>query len=413
MEKIEKKEYGWLVKLAVLLMMFGHYSNSPMSPISGVLRETFPTQLGLVKIAIQINYIAGCIPLALMGPLSAKFTTKQISMAGLLLCATGALPAILPGLGALLVTQFTCGLGIGIMYAFAASYIVNLWEGKAADKMMGNRSTMGAICGFIYQQFAGRVAGATGTYRYSLLCLLVCVLVFAYNIVFLPKTYPLEIAAKEALRKSREEGAPRQKVLYPMTWLACFFAVLILMFAQTMMMDMGIVTMAKPEEGGLGVAPSTVANIMTCFSVSMILSGQLYGRVWVPLFKKYTVAAGVAMCALGMLILMISHSLTLLIIGVFVFGFGFQTFNGAILQLVPKTTVPTAAARSISLFWIFSNVGSFLASLVAPNIAKLIFGSNVRGDWYVSFAALVIFAIAEVFVCKKIYSSLDSKKSAV
>lgn len=412
MEKTNNQKYGFAVKAAVLLLMFGHYSNSPMSPISGAIRAAFPDQLDLVKVAIQINYIAGCVPLLFMGPLSEKFTVKQLSLAGLLLCTTGALPAILPGLTALLITQFTCGLGIGIMYAFAASYIVNLWEGKEANKMMGNRSTMGACCGFIYQQFAGRVATATGTYRYSLLCLLVCLLVFAYNIVKLPKTYPLEVAGKEAIAKAKAEGKKKEKVLYPMTWLACIFAILILMFAQTMMMDMGIVGTATPEEGGLGVTSTTVANVMTCFSVSMIISGQLYGRVWCPLFKGYTVAAGVFMCALGLGILAISYSLVPLIIGVFVFGFGFQTFNGAILQLVPKTTVPTAAARSISLFWIFSNVGSFLASMVAPNIAKIVFPGNVRGDWYVSIIALVILGVAEVFVCKKINASIAAKTAA-
>lgn len=406
MEQTKRSAYGWGVKLAVLLLMFGHYSNSAMAPISGVLRAAFPEQLSLVKIAVQINYIAGCLPLLLMGPLSARFRTKQISLAGLLLCATGALPVVLPGLGALLVTQFTCGLGIGIMYAYAASYIVNLWEGREANSMMGNRSTVGAICGFLYQQFAGRVAGATGTYRYSLLCLLACVLVFAYDLVKLPGTYPVEQAAREAARRAREEGAPRIRALYPMTWLACVFAVLILMFAQTMMMDMGIVAMAAPEEGGLGVAASTVSNIMTCFSVSMILSGQLYSRLWCPLFRGYTVAGGVFLCAAGMAILMLSHTLTPLIIGVFVFGFGFQTFNAAILQLVPRTTDRTAAARSISLFWIFSNAGSFLASMAAPSLAKLLFGANVRGDWYVSFGALVVLAVAEIFVCRKINGSL-------
>ena len=398
--------YGAAVKIAVLLLMFGHYSNSAISPISGVLRAAFPDQLDLVKVAVQINYIAGCLPLIFIGPLSRKFTTKLISLAGLLLCATGSLTAIFGGLRAVLITQFTCGLGIGIMYAFAASYIVNLWQGREADRMMGNRSTIGAICGFLYQQFSGRIAAATGTYRYSMLCLLVCIAVFAYDYVKLPKTFPIEEEDRRKAAEAKAAGIQKPKALYPLTWLVCVFATLILTFAATMMMDMGIVAMAPAAEGGLGVSSSMVANIMTCFSISMIVSGQLYARVWVPLFKHYTTAGGVMMCALGMLILILAHNVPVTIIGVVIFGFGFQTFNAGILQLVPLTTIPTAASRSISLFWIFSNAGSFLAAIVAPSLSKLFFSGSLKGDWYVALAALIILAAAEAIVCRKVNSSL-------
>lgn len=400
--QINKGNYGIGVKAAVLLLMIGHYANSLMSPITGVLYAEFPDQLSLVKMVSTINYLAGSIPLIFMAPLSRRFTTKQLSLTGLILILFGIIPAFAYGLEILMASQFVCGLGVGIMYAFAASYIVNLWDGAEADRMMGNRSTVGAIMGVLYQQFAGRAATASGSYQPAFLCLFGVAIVFIICLINLPKTYPIEIADRAARISAEQSHDPKVRKIYPMTWALCILACVILNFAQAMMVNMSIVSMADPALGGLGVEASTVSNIMMCFSISMILSGQIYARLWVKLFKSYTVAAGVFMLVVGMGILCAAHSISFMIVGVVIYGCGFQCFNASILQLVPKTTIPTGAAFSISVFWIFSNIGSFLSSIVTPAIATAVFGDALRRDWYVAIIGLLICAIIELFFCRRI-----------
>ena len=386
--------------------MIAQYANSMLSSVTGVLYAEFPDQLSLVKMVSTINYLACSIPLIFMEPLSARFTKKQLALFGIILVFVGVVPSFVYGMVVLFITQFICGMGIGFMYAFAASYIVDLWDGDEASKMMGNRSTVGAIAGILYAQFAGRVA-AGGDYQPAFLCLLVMIPVFLICLK-LPKTYPVEIADKEARLAAKTAGGTKTKKMYKMTWVLCIFTVVILCFATTMMVDIGIVGMASVEEGGLGLTSSAVGNIMTVFSASMVVSGLIYARVWVKLFKTYATAAGVAMLFIGMTIILFSQSIAMLLVGVVIFGFGFQCYNGHIMQLIPMTTVATGATFGISMFFIFTNIGSFLASVVTPAIAHSIMGDALRGDWYVAAVGLLICAIVEFFFCKKVKANVEA-----
>lgn len=403
---IDKGKYSTAVKAAVLSLMIAQYANSMLSPITGVLYAEFPDKLDLVKMVSTINYLACSIPLLLMEPLSARFTKKQLSLVGILLVLVGVIPAFVYGMEVLFVTQFICGMGIGLMYAFAASYIVDLWDGAEADRMMGNRSTVGAIAGILYAQFAGRASNG-GNYQSAFLCLLVMILVFAICLK-LPKTYPVEIADKEARAAAKAAGGVRTRKMYVMTWCLCVFTILILCFAMTMMIDIGIVAMADPANGGLGVDAATVGNIMTFFSISMVISGLIYARVWVRLFKTYATAAGVCMLFIGMLILVFAYNLPMMLAGVCIFGFGFQCYNGHIMQLIPMTTVATGATFGISTFFIFTNIGSFLASIVTPSIARALFSGALRGDWYVAAVGLLFCAFVELLFCKKITANVKA-----
>lgn len=404
--QIEKGKYSFAVKAAVLSLMIAQYANSMLSPITGVLYAEFPDYLSLVKMVSSINYLACSIPLILMEPLSARFTKKQLSLVGIVLVLVGVIPAFVYGMVVLFVTQFICGMGIGLMYAFAASYIVDLWDGDEASKMMGNRSTVGAIAGILYAQFAGR-ASAGGNYQPAFLCLLVMILVFIVCLK-LPKTYPVEEADKAVRIAAKTSGAPKTKKMYVMTWCLCVFTIVILCFAMTMMIDMGIVAMGDPAQGGLGVTSTTVGNIMTVFSVSMVVSGLIYARVWVRLFKTFATAAGVCMLFLGMAVLAFAPNVPLVIVGVVIFGFGFQCYNGHIMQLIPMTTVATGATFGISMFFVFTNIGSFLGSIVTPTIAHGIFGDALRGDWYVAAAGLLICSVVELLFCRKINANVKA-----
>ena len=98
----------------------------------------------------------------------------------------------------------------------------------------------------------------------------------------------------------------------------------------------------------------------------------------------------------------------MLLVGVVIFGFGFQCYNGHIMQLIPMTTVATGATFGISMFFIFTNIGSFLASVVTPAIAHSIMGDALRGDWYVAAVGLLICAIVEFFFCKKVKANVEA-----
>ena len=403
---LNKGTYSGAVKVAVLSLMIAQYANSVLSPITGVLYAEFPDQLSLVKMVSSINYLACSIPLILMEPLSARFTKKQLSLAGILLVLVGVVPAFVYGMEVLFISQFICGMGIGLMYAFAASYIVDLWDGEEANRMMGNRSTVGVVAGILYAQFAGRASNG-GDYQPAFLCLLVMILVFIVCLK-LPKTYPVEIEDKKARAEAKASGATKTKKMYVMTWCLCSFTIVVLCFAMTMMIDIGIIGMADPAEGGLGLSSAMVGNVMTMFSASMVISGLIYARVWVRIFKTYATAAGVGMLFLGMLILVFASNVPMLIVGVFIFGFGFQCYNGHIMQLIPMTTVPTGATFGISMFFVFTNIGSFLASIVTPSIAGAILPGVLRGDWYIAAVGLLICAIVEFCFCKKITAKVQA-----
>jgi MFS family permease len=189
--EIKKLDYGWGVKLAVLLIICVQYTVTITSPILGTIQATFPEHAAIIKLLETIPTFAAVIISLLLGPLMKIFYKKQLLLFGIVLSFFQFIPAVVPGFWTLFICRTIAGFGIGFMYSFAASFAVDMFTEADAATMLGLRSTLGAIMGIVYQQISARLADASGSYQRSFLVALVLVPIFLYILVFMPKSCPV------------------------------------------------------------------------------------------------------------------------------------------------------------------------------------------------------------------------------
>lgn len=128
--EIKKLNYGWGVKLAVLLIICVQYTVTITSPILGTIMEAFPEHASMVKLLETIPTFAAVIISILLGPLMKVFYKKQLLLFGIALSFFQFIPAIVPGFWPLFICRTVAGFGIGFMYSFAASFAVDMFDEK-------------------------------------------------------------------------------------------------------------------------------------------------------------------------------------------------------------------------------------------------------------------------------------------
>ena len=409
--EIKKLNYGWGVKLAVLLIICVQYTVTITSPILGTIMEAFPEHASMVKLLETIPTFAAVIISILLGPLMKVFYKKQLLLFGIALSFFQFIPAIVPGFWTLFICRTVAGFGF--MYSFAASFAVDMFDEKGAADMLGLRSTLGAVMGIVYQQLSARFAVASGSYQRSFMVALILVPIFLYILFMMPKSCPVEDYNREQAKLPHEEKA-KEKIYYPLTIALLAVQFLTLLFSYAFMTNVSIVTSTAVEAGGMGMPAATAANVLSVFTVAIAVGGLLYARVWCRIFKNFTTGAGILFLCVGMIINFTaakSCSLPLLMVGTVLYGFGFEMNNSHLCQLLPLTSVPSAAASLLGVMYACINLGSFAAGFITPVISKAIFGEGILADWNLCIFGLAISTVLMLVCCGAVNKQVKAKST--
>ena len=190
---MNSQKYGIPVKIAVLCIIMVQYTITLTTPILGEIRENYPggeyeIWIKLIETAPTLAMIPVCL---LMGPLLKKFRKKILLLAGTFLACGQCLPLFADGFPAILAGRLISGLGMGICYPFAGSYILDLFKGRECDAMMGWRATVGAAGGVFIMQASGILAEMYH-YRASFGVSLICLPLLLVMFLFIPDRDPAE-----------------------------------------------------------------------------------------------------------------------------------------------------------------------------------------------------------------------------
>lgn len=406
---IKKEQYGIAVKIAVALIICVQYTVTITTPILGTISSTYPQYISYVKQLETLPTMAAVIISLLIGPLTRRFHKKQLLLVGIVLAFAQFLPAVIANFWVLYFARLCAGFGLGFMFSFAASFPVDMFSEEDAAKMLGFRSFLGAVAGIIYQQLSARIATATGNYQASFFLVLVLIPVLIYEMVVMPRTCPVEEYNRELLKKPKE-NRPKEKRMMPLTWALLITMFVILLCSYTFMTNCAIVVSGAREQGGMGLNAAAAANILSVFTVAIALGGLLYPRLWRKLFKDYTTAVGVIFMAVGLFGVYMATGLgnmALVYISTLIYGFGFEMNNSHLCQLLPRTSIVSAATFLLAMMYAFINLGSWLAAYIVPAISHVLFPNALKGDWNVAIVGLILCAVVDLILC-----GMVKKKSA-
>jgi len=396
MTEVAQKKWGTIVKAATLSIIILEYSISLTTPVLGAMASAFPDVSPELIKQVQSMPSLTMIPVALLVGQLEKVMKKRtmLMIASLLLFIGGIAPVFGGGIYFILLCRAIFGMGRGIVFPFAMSYIIDLFEGQERDILMGLRSTTGNIAGIVFQQLGGFLA--TIHWRASFWG-------FLLTVPFILLIY-FKLPEPEKRTKADASTSKASGRLTGSTWLLIIINFFLMFFAYTFITNMAIVIEAT-EMG----TPHSAANVMSTFVATSSICGLIFGKYIRPLFKRYTAAVGALFLGLGISICNTAVTLSLLFPGAMFFGIGFSVYNTDMYLKLGDSADRSAAAKALSTHMAFNALSQFASPIVIAFLAGLLNLSGAKAGWTISGPVLIVGSIVVLLV----QAFAKPKKSAI
>ena len=161
----ETKKYGWMVKIAVLSLMFLQMLQSTVNPsLSGIMQEFPGYDTTTYQTIINIATLTECVAALLVGFLIRKIGYKVMITIGCILALAGNVGPIFMGnsVEMMIGLRAVFGVGYGIAYAACVAAVGEFWTGKDATQLAGLITLSAGISGTIYGFAASGIVAAVG-----------------------------------------------------------------------------------------------------------------------------------------------------------------------------------------------------------------------------------------------------------
>lgn len=392
------EDRGFLVKAATLSIITIEYAITFLTPVLGAVAAAFPdVSSDMVKMLQSAPQLTMMIVALFVGPLTKVVRKKTLLIIAMFLMFFSSLaPAFGGGFTFILVTRFLFGAGRGVVFPFAMSMIIELFEGKDRDLLMGWRSTTGSVAGIIYQMLGGFLA--TIFWRYAFWTTLLMVLPMVLIMWKLPEP------PQKPIEKDASGKAPKQ--LSTTSWVIIIGNVFLMFFAYTFMTNMAIVINSM----GIGT-PAAAGSVMSTFVATSACCGLIFGFVIRPVFKRQTVTLGMLFLGIALTFLTWAPTLSMFFVGAIFFGVGFSVYNTALYLDLGEVSHQSAASLALSLHMAGSALGQFLSPIVLALLRDTIGLTGEKAGWQISGPVLLVGTVA-VFLVKLLYKPKKSMKTA-
>lgn len=366
---------------ATLPLMMKSFAN--ISPTTIELLMTIPS-LGIIIFTPISNIVADFIGV------------KRTIMTGLaLIFLGGIIPAITVNFPLIFSSRIILGLGTGLLMSFSQSLIIQLYEGRDQQKMLGLSSVFQGLGMFVMTYAAGVLLN--GGWQMSYWIYLIVLPIILLVGVYVPKT-----VGKLDDDNHSEKVNNDSKKIDGKIWMLALFA--FLFNATFAFISIKFALLVVSRNYGTATDASTLLGLM---AFAMAAGGFIFMYVQKHWFK-FTTAIGLGFATIAFILLTVSRSLFLSAIGVIFVGISVSIFMASMIANINRMTSASQVAFSTSVVMTCANVGTLLSPYFAKGISNA-FGNQEAG--FTFEAGLVIFAILFIIAvfAGMNYSKLEHK----
>ncbi len=389
-----------MTRFAILILSVFTVSAGATAATLPLMMRSFPN---ISATTIELLMTIPSLGIIIFTPISnivADFIgVKKTIMTGLaLIFIGGIIPAVTLNFPLILASRIVLGLGTGLLMSFSQSLIIQLYEGRDQQKMLGLSSVFQGLGMFVMTYAAGVLlnSGWQMSYWIYLIVLPIILLVGVY----VPKTVGIISEAGDSQTQSNDSKKIDGKI-----WLLALFA---FMFNATFaFISIKFALLVVSRNYGTASDASTLLGLM---AFAMAAGGFIFMYVQKHWFK-YTTAIGLGFATVSFLLLTVSHSLFLSAIGVILVGISVSIFMASMIANINRMTSARKVAFSTSVVMTCANVGTLLSPYFAKGISSVF--SNIEPGFTFE-AGLVIFAILFIIAvfAGANYSKLENKEDA-
>jgi MFS family permease len=372
----EKKQSKMLIPAILSISLLTIMAPTAIAPALAAIKEAFP---GVSPTEAKLVLTLPTLVMIPMGLLSARLTSiidnKKLLLIGMFIFLVfGVGGGMVTNFKMLLIMRLCFGVGLGIMNPLSTSLIFDfVTDTNQRNKMMGIQGGVNQLGGLVFMSLSGVLASIT--WRYSFLC-------YAFVIVALVLTF-LYLPAIPASRPTKNETKGKKKIgirifilsFFSMMIFACFFVV-----NTDLALYMKVDNLGGADECGYA---------LSLMRIPAIISGMLLG--WsMRKMKQLTVPIAALFMGLGYLIIALSYSYVVLMIGCLVVGVGGGFALPAVQLYIPFVVTPSQRTLGVAIITSVAQFGQFLSPLYTNLFVSESATDPCRSRFMVSAVSTVI-----------------------
>ncbi|MGH3800489.1 MAG: MFS transporter [Pseudonocardiaceae bacterium] len=343
-----------LLASGTLVIMAG----AAISPVLTLIRDQFHLSAGVAGLVVTTHALLIAVSGPLVGSLIDRLGTKPVLVGGL------AAYAVFGSIGAL-ATSFPMLLGSRILFGVAAAGVLNgstvsmlnLWQGRQRDVVMGYWATSNSGGGVFWPLVAGLLGGLG--WRGPFAVYLVALPIAAAAIWLMPESTPAThpggagpVAAKPTMREVLS-SAPVLPWLYAFVFIVQLQLYTIVVFVPQRLAELGV------------VKPFVVSIAIALVNVAAGLVGLTYGRLRRVLSFRQLFLIGSVVPVLAFAVLSVASKTWLILLGTPLFGLTIPLVLASAPALLGRQAIhPRARGRATSYQSSMMLLGQFSSPLL-------------------------------------------------
>lgn len=365
----------------------------------GDLAKEFPdAPTWYLQMFVTFPVIGGMLANIIGGAMAAKVGKKNLCLLGISMCFIGGFfPMFVPTLGLKIAIRVIASLGVGLIQPLSASLIVDCFEGKTANMMMGLQSSCVGLGASIFSYTMAAIMVYDWHFAY-------CTYLYAVAI-FLLVLFGIPAFVNDIGREKKSETGDvvRTRAKLPKIAYVGFFLQLIYCLGYCAIDN--CLSLASVETGKITTIQA--ASIASWGGIASLIGGLFFGLVKNKIGMKVGPLA-LVLNIIGLVIIGITNTTVMWYVGVTLLKVGFCWWMPFINFFVNEGTDESNSALATSLGFVGNSLGAFTFGYVLAGVGTFVGGIS-------SHQAFTYGAIIEILVLiiLLVYNFLNRKKTIV
>lgn len=386
-------------QVAVLSLSLLLASVSVGGCLLGDLAKEFPdAPTWYLQMFVTFPVIGGMIANIIGGAMASKVGKKNLCLIGIMMCFIGGFfPMFAPTLGLKIGIRVIASLGVGLIQPLSASLIVDFFEGKTANMMMGLQSSCVGLGASIFSYTMAAIMVYDWHFAY---CAYLYALAIFLLVLFGIPSFVNEVGKVEKTEShvEKKEKAKLPKIAY------VGFALQLLYCLGYCAID-NCLSLASVETGVITTVQA--ASIASWGGIASLIGGLFFGFVKNKIGMKVG-PLSLVLNVIGLAIIGMTNTTVMWYIGVTILKVGFCWWMPYINFFVNDGTDETNSALATSFGFVGNSLGSFAFGYVLAG-ASAMFG-NINSHQAFVYGAVIVMVVLVILLA---YNAKSKKKEVI
>lgn len=386
-------------QVAVLSLSLLLASVSVGGCLLGDLAKEFPdAPTWYLQMFVTFPVVGGMIANIIGGAMASKVGKKNLCLIGIMMCFIGGFFSMFaPTLGLKIGIRVIASIGVGLIQPLSASLIVDFFEGKTANTMMGLQSSCVGLGASIFSYTMAAIMVYNWHFAY-------CAYLYALAI-FLLVIFGIPSFVNEVGKEEKTESHVEKKEKTKLPKIAYVGFALQLLYCLGYCAIDNCLSLASVETGVITTVQA--ASIASWGGIASLIGGLFFGFVKNKIGMKVG-PLSLVLNVIGLAIIGMTNTTVMWYIGVTILKVGFCWWMPFINFFVNDGTDESNSALATSFGFVGNSLGSFVFGYVLAGASAMLGGINSHQAFV--YGAIIVTVVLVILLA---YNAKSKKKEVI